>query len=390
MRVPGTAGHGDRRVKMNHGAAALFWIATVLVHLAAVPAAHASEIYDECRTRTDRAKRPGFSTVVGLDGKRQVAVDIVVGETLCLAGIEDGPGSLRLVSRAPLSEVVELRLEGDRDGTSLTIRHQNYSREIEYTIGYPARNTKDIIHTQRGSTPPGAPHTYARLGQTTRLILFDFANVPLPARSAADYEPGFLALSFVGAFHFSPVDDLNAEFERNGFSAVSSLQPYLGLGFDARLRGFRPNLDFTGGIHRAGGDRSPNVDQVLIALGLGYAVYRRKGIELFPMLGVTGGDIGVDVRSDDPALAFSGLVGGEQRIRKNVSLLVLSFGADFRHEFWPRQETGLLAGVRAGYGYQFWSGDWVQEEPAGPDLHGGPAVDTSGPFLRLAFGVYVH
>jgi hypothetical protein len=108
------------------------------------------------------------------------------------------------------------------------------------------------------------------------------------------------------------------------------------------------------------------------------------------MLGLSIGDIGVDVRSDDPALAFEGLVAGEQRIRKNLSLLLFSFGADFRHEFWPKHDGGLIAGLRAGYGYQFWSGDWLQDESAAPDLRGGPEIDTSGPFVRLAFGVYAH
>ena len=368
-----------------------FLIASLgIAPLLPVSPSRASEAYDECRMRSVRPEVPRLTTVLRADGTRRVAVDIFLGETLCLAGIEGGEGSMRLVARAPISDVVELRLEADQYETTLRIRHQNYSREIEYTVGYPARGTTDIIVSERDSATPGAPNDDRWPGRIERLVLYAFSSVPRPDPYAVDYRWGFLGVSFVSAFHFAPVDDLNAEFERNGFSTVGSLQPYLGFGFDASLGGFRPNLDVTFGLNRAGDDRSPDVDQVMIALGIGYAVYRTTGLELFPMLGITGGDIGVDIRSDDPAIAFSGLVVGEQRVRNNVSLLLLSLGADVRHEFWPRHEGGLIAAVRAGYGYQFWSGGWVQEEPAWPDLRGGPEIDTSGPFVRLALGVYAH
>ena len=357
-----------------------------------VPPARAAEAEDECRTRTLRPAAFSSSTVRRFDGRNRGAVDIVSGETLCVVGVGDGRDRVRVVARALRSQSVEIQLEATQDGTTLAVRH-GLSAVLEFKVGVPAGRTADIIVTDRGQAAPGERKIFGWPQRVERLVLFDFERFPaLPAVPRAILgEHNFLAINFISTIQFTSVDELNAEFVRNGFSRVSGVQPYLGFGFDGSFGGFRPNLDCNLGLERAGlGARAPGVDQVLIALNFGYAVYRREGIELFPMLGITGGDIGVDVRADDPAVAFAGLVEGEQRIRRNVSLLLVSLGADFRRELWPSQRGGLILGLRAGYGHQFWSGTWVQEDHTAPDLPGGPEVDTSGPFVRLGLGVFAH
>ena len=314
---------------MNLFTAYRVWIAIVLAAFVVAPNARAAEAEAECRTLTFRANTSMLSTIRGADGKPRAAVSIFPGETLCLTGVESG--APRIVANAPRSAAVELRLKATQDRTTLELRF-DFPGELEYTIGLPAGGTTDIIVGERGSATPGAPQVYEWPQRISRVVLFDFLSFPpLAARPTAILgEHNFLAVNFVSTLQFTSVDELNAEFARNGFSRVSGLQPYLGFGFDASFAGFRPTLDCNLGLERAGrGARAPGVDQVLIALNFGYAVYRREGIELFPMLGITGGDIGVDVRAENPALAVEGLVAAEQRIRRNVSLLLLSFGAHF-------------------------------------------------------------
>ena len=109
------------------------------------------------------------------------------------------------------------------------------------------------------------------------------------------------------------------------------------------------------------------------------AVYRQAGPAQRPR------SLGIGV-ADAPSLPIGGVdqLGEDEHVRRNLGLLIGSFSVDFR--LVPVAEGALYLGLRGGYLWQIDQGAWVADDSE-VDLRGGPNVDTSGPYLRLAFGI---
>jgi hypothetical protein len=168
------------------------------------------------------------------------------------------------------------------------------------------------------------------------------------------------------------------------------LQWFAGLAFEGGLGRLRGRWDLLAGLHRAGEARSPDVNQFLIALHVGYALYQTEKIALFPLLGIAGGDVGVKLDPNDPAL-FADQIADDPKVfraRKNFGALLFSAGAEYKPVVWPSLQAGLLLSAQAGYAWQFAESSWLRDDAALPDLVGGPAADANGLYVRVGAGIF--
>jgi hypothetical protein len=100
------------------------------------------------------------------------------------------------------------------------------------------------------------------------------------------------------------------------------------------------------------------VSQCYIGIDFGYDVVEWRGLSIFPMLGIGGGDLRIVV---DPNAApfLRGQLGPDDagnEIRRNVGLFRGLLGIEERVRLWNAQELSLLFGARAGYIQQFAQG----------------------------------
>lgn len=120
---------------------------------------------------------------------------------------------------------------------------------------------------------------------------------------------------------------------------------------------------------------------------LGYIVYSRRGLSLYPFLGIGGGGMSLKI-VDRQTPTFDEALENPRRgteLASGSMLLNLSIGADYLFNLGGEQdaEGGLLLGIRAGYTFAPIKGEWKTDEST---VSGGPEVGVEGPYLRLAIG----
>ena len=223
----------------------------------------------------------------------------------------------------------------------------------------------------------------------------DGVLVQRPRRRLAPPPPhavGWLGISGTASLHANWLAQINEALRTHGYSEVGHLQPIIGFAFDGGYGRGRAAWDLgcTGKRHyeRASDGARFGVAQCYIGLDFGYDVVKWHGLSIFPMVGIAGGDLRIEVDPND-APFLRGQLGPDDagnEIRRNVGLFRGLIGIEESVGIWQAQRLSLLFGARAGYIQQFAQARWVHSDPKAADLNGGPTVDTSGPYLRLGFG----
>jgi hypothetical protein len=121
---------------------------------------------------------------------------------------------------------------------------------------------------------------------------------------------------------------------------------------------------------------------------VGYRIVATDALDVFPMLGVGGGGILVDITprgafNFDDVLADPGrgsrLRGASFALSTSIGVVVKARGRRTRHG-----EGGLAIGARAGYVFATDPDEWKLNEEG--DVAGVPEVSFSGPFAGLMLG----
>jgi hypothetical protein len=373
----------------------------VVVALSALPANAAASA--DCRTITERnyADVKADLSLEG-SGKRALAIDIMEGEVLCarVRRVESGSIAFDIVSEGDREDT--LRIELQRMTRRAAVREVQIvlalrapkSHGLAYHAALSLGAGRDVREVHSGFVEAGDKEAIGLpLNDRIRhhVLLYDLGlepPTPPPERS----RPNFVGISLVSSFHWNDLAALNAELVANGFSSVSTVQPYVGFAFDGGIGPFRAAWDLEAGLARPGGTSSPSVTGTFIALHMGIAVFRQSGFALFPMVGIAGGDQRVEVEPGHPAVFASALknIGGTEDVRKNLGWFVLSLGSEYRVPITPGglSHGGFLFGLRGGYAYQFSQTNWMRDDPGLPSLAGAPPIDTSGPYVRIGVGWY--
>jgi hypothetical protein len=211
---------------------------------------------------------------------------------------------------------------------------------------------------------------------------------------------GYAGFLTVGAEQ-SDWTGLNDELTRTGFAALPERRFTIGAGGYALRGGVLIGAEGYAAI----GDRvTSGTDRQVRAIGgggfveLGYALVDRPHARLFPLLGLGGVGVMLDLQDpyglgigpnvNDPQFVDV-MVNPGRRAQVSAGGLALLFGGGAevivgrRMTAARRRDAGLLLGVRAGYTYTTVRSDWMlyhQQITGGPDAVGG------GWFVRFTVG----
>lgn len=118
---------------------------------------------------------------------------------------------------------------------------------------------------------------------------------------------------------------------------------------------------------------------------LGYLFRPTTGLRAYPLLGLGGGGLLLDIESEGTADSFDEVLDNPNRSASvgRVSLLV-SLGGGLEYQFGtPGKGRSARLGLRAGYMVSALNSDWQLDENS---LAGGPDASVQGPFVRLTIG----
>ena len=121
---------------------------------------------------------------------------------------------------------------------------------------------------------------------------------------------------------------------------------------------------------------------------VGYVVFSKSSFKLFPMIGLGGGSINLNITERGVTPTFDEILenpGREVNISTGGILLQLGVGMDYFLKLGEDEEGegGLLFGIRAGYTYAPTKADWKMEDM---DILGGPDAGVTGPYVHLVVG----
>ena len=121
---------------------------------------------------------------------------------------------------------------------------------------------------------------------------------------------------------------------------------------------------------------------------VGYIVYSKKQLRLYPLLGIGGGGINLKIKEKPVSLSFDDVLNDPERsVELSTGGFLLSFavGMDYLLLLGGDEEGegGLVFGLRAGYTLSPFKRGWEMDEI---EISGAPDIGITGPFIRLMFG----
>jgi hypothetical protein len=122
---------------------------------------------------------------------------------------------------------------------------------------------------------------------------------------------------------------------------------------------------------------------------LGYSIVHTPRVRIHPMIGLGGAGATLDI-VDRTAPSFDDVLarpGRNARLVSGALMLDASLGSTVRLTDSARPRGGrggIVLGVRAGYGFAPFAGEWRMEN--GNHVAGGPEVTLAGPYIRAMVG----
>lgn len=120
-------------------------------------------------------------------------------------------------------------------------------------------------------------------------------------------------------------------------------------------------------------------------LNLGYLFQPASRLRVYPLVGLGGGGLQLEIGSAGDADSFDEVLDTPSRSAtvRQASLLV-SLGGGLEYQFGtPGEGRSARVGVRAGYMISALSSDWQLDDNS---LAAGPDASVQGPFIRLTIG----
>lgn len=122
---------------------------------------------------------------------------------------------------------------------------------------------------------------------------------------------------------------------------------------------------------------------------VGYLVFERAGMDIFPLVGIGGGGMSLEI-AERSAPTFEDVLEVPERsssLSTGAFLLDVSLAANYRvlvEDTDEGEAGGLLLGLQAGY--TFTPGDTSWDLDGINSVAGGPELQIEGPYLRLSVG----
>ena len=195
----------------------------------------------------------------------------------------------------------------------------------------------------------------------------------------------------VGGFMFgvnaASFEDLKDELTKKGFKELGARNTLFGGGGYGVVEG-----KFVLGGEGAGFSQDVSSDTLKATVkggygffDVGYVIYSRGNLMIFPFLGIGGGGVELRIAERGATPTFGEVLedpGREVVLSTGSILFQVGFGMDY---LLPLKEDGggLLLGLRAGYILAPTKADWRM---ADRDVLGGPDARLTGPYICLTFG----
>jgi hypothetical protein len=198
---------------------------------------------------------------------------------------------------------------------------------------------------------------------------------------------------FMVGWHGLDLGDLNDRMSVNGFP--SSSENVLSLGGGGWV--IKNRFLIGGEGHALLGSEETTTDGAFETrlnggygqLDLGYRAYSTERLDVYPIIGLGGGTISVDlIERGTPT--FDEILADpltSTKLTADGFLLDLSVAMDVRLTMSDEEDggqNGLAVGLRAGYTYS--PNDWDWKVNNDTDAPGGPEIGVRGAYLRLMFG----
>ena len=117
-------------------------------------------------------------------------------------------------------------------------------------------------------------------------------------------------------------------------------------------------------------------------------MYLFRGLKLFPIIGIGGGSLNLNIIKDIPALSFDEILENPERgINISTSQFLFKFevGIDYLLKIAEDkvEQAGSLFGIRAGYTFSPHRSNWMMNDL---EILGAPETGITGPFIHFMFG----
>jgi hypothetical protein len=210
------------------------------------------------------------------------------------------------------------------------------------------------------------------------------AQLPQPARTSVAGRGYFL----LGGRGFG-LSELNASLKNSGYSGYSNPLVSFGGGGHALLNRLLIGGEGHSLIEKtaAGPGYETKLSGGYALFDIGYVVYSKGGLNIYPFLGLGGGGIGLEITGDQSA-EFEDILKNPGRMSKVSTygfVISLNLGADSLIKIGGKGGSGggFVAGARAGF---IWSPAKSKWEMPGLTIPGGPNIGFTGFYVQFLFG----
>ncbi len=289
-----------------------------------------------CRSVTDRSLDAAIiqKPATWIPGADQ-AVDIHLGETLCLVGTREGDRivDLRAVAEAPpgaegvkLELSVSLRGSDERESTNLRVNALDGTR-VAFQYATPFGGSDYLLGGRVGFIDDGRvvlPPSFMEAsvsGKVPRAVVFDLRRGdayewPAPTDGLAPKKkkknPFFAGVFLTSGYSLTSFGDLNPSLEEQGYSMSESTYPSLGFAFSVAgpviTAGFEMNWSLGGSYERLGDSRRFDLSASRTLGALGVTVLNSNGIWIAPTMRLGKSTVTLAVDPNNPG-SPDGLVG---------------------------------------------------------------------------------
>lgn len=143
------------------------------------------------------------------------------------------------------------------------------------------------------------------------------------------------------------------------------------------------------GDEQTSGDYMNSLNAGFGFFNVGYAIYSKRQLRMYPLLGIGGGWMNFRIREKSASLSFDDILDNPERgvnLLTGGLLLNAAIGMDYMLVLGEDEKGkgGLVFGVRAGYTVSPNKNGWVMNDI---DLSGSPKLGLTGPYIRfILFG----
>lgn len=220
-------------------------------------------------------------------------------------------------------------------------------------------------------------------------VLFSTAGHSQELASGA-HEAGGMGYSMFGRAMLN-LDALNSRLEERGYSSMSDNFFSTGGGMHWI---YKNGLILGGEIQTLlGGETISGYYKHSLTAGygifdIGYTVFRKNELRIYPLLGIGGGAINFNIREAFVPPSFNDVLDNPRRSSQLWTggfLLNFAVGIDYLLTIGEDEKGkgGFVFGLRAGYTFSPFKSEWVIDDA---ELADSPKMSMTGPYIRLMFG----